>query len=139
MLLIEPPYTCQQWMKLDRTSAGFQEWLIRFTETYIDEVLSQADDWLRQVAQCLVGDLDADRDSDRDLHRIMLREVRERNFEPSGKVARLVVLCELGYALLDRDCLPGDTRELLELCEELLPEYLLLAIDDHFGVMSVPA
>ena len=71
-------------------------------------------------------------------HQIVERELGESFFEPSGKVARLVILCAFANTLRGRGhrfC--SETKRMLRLCREMIPVCLMLAVDDHYGLLQI--
>lgn len=140
MLLIEPPLTQDEWCSL---KSGFPEFQVVFEEycrAYEVAVLSMPQDQLTKVMSHLVEQIEGDEVDEKAFHAIVLREVHEEEFEASGKVARLVVLAAMANTLEHHGCRFSErTNCLLQLCQMLIPACLRLAVDDHFGLLQVPA
>lgn len=140
MLLIEPPLTSEEWSSL---KAGFPEYQAMFEEycqSYEIAVLSMPQDQLTKVMSHLVECVEGDEVDEAAFHSIVLREVHEEDFEASSKVAKLVVLSAMANTLEHHGCeFTERTTCLLQLCRMLIPACLRLAVDDHFGLLQVPA
>ena len=138
MLLIEPPLTFDEWAGRDLGDAAFQALFHDYCDRYVKTVLSLPRHQLlkiwwelsRGLGQCDVGpEL---------LHVIVEREIKEREYEASGKVAKLVILSALVDVIAQQGvAVHAKTRSLLCQCGRLLPAVLMMAVHDHFGMLQV--
>lgn len=139
MLLIEPPLDIDEWSLAKDGEPEYQSVFQDYCEAYEHAVLALPNDQIVKVLVHLhqgLQDLSIGGDS---LHTIVSRELNEENFEASNKVAKLVIVCALGQTLVQQGYdVQENTAWLLLLCRMLVPVYLGLAIDDHFGMLPVP-
>jgi hypothetical protein len=138
MLLIEPPLSSSEWARL-KAGCPRYEWLYAdYCNAYESAVLSLPDKQIDRIVDHLMRDLEDAEVTPEALQLIIERELGEEDFEASGKVAKIVVLCALGQCLGGCGCpFSRRIRRLLQLCEELVPVFLMLAVDDHFGTLVV--
>ena len=140
MLLLEPPLSCEEWISAKAGFPDHQSAFEEYCEQYELAVLSLPQDQLQKVVRYLVAEIDGDEVDADAFHAVLLREANEDEFEPSNKVARLVVLSALANTIEMHGCAFGErTACLLQLCRMLMPVCLKLAIDDHYGLLQVSA
>ena len=140
MLLLEPPLTCQEWISAKAGCPDHQSAFEDFCERYELAVLGLPQDQLQKIVRYLVEEIEGDEVDAGAFHAVLLREANEEEFEPSNKVARLVVLSALANTLELHGCMFGERTEcLLQLCRMMVPVCLKLAIDDHYGLLEVSA
>jgi hypothetical protein len=137
MLLIEPPLALAEWSRVKFLAPRPGRSLDRYCRSYESAVLSLPDGQLRKIVLHLLLDYEHCEVGPEAFHRIVERELTEEEFEPSSKVARLMVLDSLADMLRDEgiEVLP-QTRRMLTFGREVIPLVLLHAIDDHFGVLQ---
>jgi hypothetical protein len=138
MLLIEPPLPKCEWALRELQHSRFEPILAQYQAAYEAAVLNLPREQLGKIVAYLVRDLEGGEFQPWLLHEIVQRELLETEFEPSSKVARLIVLCALADMLIEYGhTLALPTRELLDRCIELIPVCLTLAVDDHFGFLPL--
>lgn len=137
MLLIDPPFSAEEWMQADIHDASFRRAFREYCRGYEAAVLALPRPQLEKILNHLLDGI-ADCDFGPEvLHVMVEREVKDRDFEPSSKVATLVVLRDFVQTLERSGVdIPEKTRRLYESCDELIPAILILAISDHFGLLQ---
>ena len=138
MLLIEPPLSCDEWSNVDTDAPTFQCLFSHYCDDYMQAVLSLPLGQIGRIIAHFTSGLEHCPIAPVSFHRIVDRELSEPFFEPSGKVARLVILCALANTLQcrgQRFC--NETERMLTMCREMIPICLMLAVDDHFGMLQV--
>jgi hypothetical protein len=137
MLVIEPPLTGEEWGHLKASDASLGCFLNHYCSDYFSVVLALPSDQIFKVLAYLVRGLENEAVTPDSFHRIVQRELSEHEYEASGKVARLVILCALAETLENRGYrLQRRTRRLINRCWQLIPEVVTMAIDDHFGLLT---
>ncbi|MBP89060.1 MAG: hypothetical protein CMJ64_20485 [Planctomycetaceae bacterium] len=137
MLLIEPPVTSEEWTDLRTQDAGFSQFFCQYCDQYFSAVLSLPGDQIGKVIEYMCGGLEEWHIDAWSFHTIVQRELQEREYEASSKVARIVILCALGETLSNHGYeMYQRTERLLNRCWELIPIVLMLAVDDHFGLLT---
>ena len=137
MLLIEPPLTGEEWGHLKASDASLGCFLNHYCSDYVSAVLALPHKQIFKVLRYLAEGFENDTVTPDSFHRIVQCELSEHEYEASGKVARLVILCALAETLESRGYgLQRRTKRLINRCWELIPEVLTMAVDDHFGLLT---
>lgn len=134
MLLVDPPTSfesCHSECSADETFSDYQR-------QYEDAVLSLPFATLNRVLRFLSRGFRGTPMTSSALQAMVLRECADDDAEPTGKVARLVVLGAFARSLEDLgvEITTRAQRGLAE-CERKLPQFLRLAIEDHWGEVRV--
>lgn len=133
MLLLEPTAAVDD-LRADAPSRRQREKFADYCHQYQEEVLSLPPDQLGRILAYLVRGLEHCHLGPEVFHTIIERELREQDFELSGKVARLVVLAALAESLEQRGLkLTRRTQSLVQICRGLIPVVLQAALRDHVG------
>jgi hypothetical protein len=136
MLLIDPPLTKCEWSLRGLQQAQFEQVLDEYRAAYEAAVLALPREQLAIIVGDLVQGLGKSEFRPELLYEILRRELLEEEFEPSRKVARLIVLCALADMLLDYGhTLEQRTQDALDFCRDMIPLCLTLAVDAHFGFL----
>lgn len=138
MLLIEPTLSVDEWANAKDGDTESQQAFEQYCKSYEAAVLALPRNQLAKILAHLAEGFEAHDVGTETYRRILSRELHEEEFEPSSKVAKLVVACSLGHALTQHGYeLDHHTSWLLMLCRMLIPVYLGFAIDDHYGQLPV--
>lgn len=137
MLLVAPPFEEEKWHSINRDSGHFRRTIDRYCDTYADAVVSLPEQQVTQSLNWLFRDFDHAEFSQLTLQSAIERELGEEHWEATSKVAALVLLCAMSESLLHKtDPLSAETEKLLGICGDLIPQILVVAIDDHFGLVA---
>jgi hypothetical protein len=137
MLLIAPPLTCEEWTELRIPDAGFNQFFCQYCDQYFSAVLSLPGDQIGKVIAYLCAELEEWQIDAESFHTIVQRELQEQEYEASSKAARIVILCALGETLRNHGYeMYQRTERLLDRCWEMIPIVLMIAVDDHFGLLT---
>jgi hypothetical protein len=140
MLLLDPPLPHDDWEWLIPGSPEFDCCLSRYTCEYESAVLSLPGCQLAKILAWLVRNHRGQVADVETFHEIVLRELEEQWWEASNKAASLVVLCALANSLHgDVIRVLPKTQQLLRTCRAMLPFVLVIAINDHYGLIDCAA
>jgi hypothetical protein len=138
MLLLDPPLSRENWISSKPDDPRFRDLFHGYCSAYAQAVLSLPKIQLLRVWGQLVAGLRDCLVGPELIHVVVEREFREQDYEPSSKVAKLVVLLAL-IDVLSTQGIPirQQTRRILQQCRQTLPQILASAVSDHFGVLKV--
>lgn len=134
MLLINPPCEFETSVPSAEGQMTFEE----FRNLYEQAVLDQPFATLNRVLRFLTRGFRGSPMTSSALESIVVREWWDDDVEPGQKVARLVILGAFARSLDDMGVrMSARTGRMLAACEEKIPRYLQLALDDHWVTVQV--
>ena len=137
MLLIDPPLGFDDWQNANVSARSFQRRFVEYCDEYQKAVLDLPESQILKIMRELCGGLEFCAMGAETLHVVVERELREEDYEPSSKVAKLVVLCALANSLTDGDVeLNKKTDAMIALCFGMMPYVLMLAVNDRFDLTT---
>jgi hypothetical protein len=134
MLLINPPCELESSVPSAEGQVTFEE----YQGAYEQAVLDQPFITLNRVLRFLTRGHRGAPMSSAALESIIFREWRDNDVEASQKVARLVILGAFARSLDDMGIrMSARASRMLAACDEKIPRYLQLALDDHWVTVQV--
>lgn len=137
MLLISPPLSPDEWVTSRIDDERFRWQFAHYCYRYINAVLSLPKPQLVKIWRELCRGMHNCDVGPELLHVIVERELSEEEFEATSKLAKLIVLCALTPAIERKTIqLGAKTKELLIKCQQFIPWVLMVAVQDHFGMLQ---